>query len=759
MASLKTEEQAKRERTTRGARQLQWLLLPVLVSLAMVACQESVAGPAGAGEEAASEVTTPQPSGTPTARPIQVPSRTPLPGPTGAGLAGKVTATLILSTLPAPSATARATTTPSPTPTPLPTFTPAAVDASDRYRLEVWTPAQASALIARLEAYPDSLTEEERGYNNRRYYEAFAPATLALEEALVRFPEDPAATRWRWQLAYDYVRSGDVRAASLYASLMEAALASGESTTRTLPLWFSDHEKRLVLSAVRDSAAPTLLQLAVTNDEGEEESGTYFIVEEKRGATRVYPLAYDDAFDLAHGAGLWARLADVTGDGEDELIAVHAHQPGGSSAFYYTDLLVYDLTVTPPQQLSFSPALNTHLGWGDEDGWAVVDVRGTPRLQLRELPSERCEAVAVVSVYGWTGERLQRLENGYKIRESAGSRYCLPFVFAAAEAGQEEALQYLEEGIYRGGPEQADEWRYRLGLYHALAGDVAAATGYLEDLVAEPAGSGGTWARAARRFLNDYEMPAGLYPACRTADLCNPKQALRLLVAQQPPDAFALTAEALRRWGVPVTRWGYFDMEGDGTLEQWLLVEAGGVYEFWIVVPGEEQLEALFVDVIAGNAYASELSRLGRAGGIPVVQVDNGRERLLFTYVDDPDGRTKPVITTLRSESVNESDNYTAQLLANSKASLWQGGDRALVADTLSRFSETADFNCTLGTLDTICPEYRYVVALALELAGNAQGASDNYLAVWRQYPDTPYAIMARARVAPILAPTATPTS
>ena len=58
-----------------------------------------------------------------------------------------------------------------------------------------------AALIARLEAYPDTLPEDERGYNDSEYYQAYQPATVALEEALLRFPDDPVADRWRWQLA------------------------------------------------------------------------------------------------------------------------------------------------------------------------------------------------------------------------------------------------------------------------------------------------------------------------------------------------------------------------------------------------------------------------------------------------------------------------------------------------------------------------------------------------------------------------------
>lgn len=618
-----------------------------------------------------------------------------------------------------------------------------------------------AALIARLEAYPNTLPEDARGYNDSEYYQAYEPATVALEEALLRFPDDPLVDRWRWQLAYNYVRSGDARAASMYASLMEAALAEVEGDERpleTLPAWFARHEQRLRLAPAGAGSPIPLLRLAVATPEETGSSGAYFYLKEEAGKTHIYPLAYQNAFDLAHGAGMEAGVADVTGDGHEELIAVHAHQPGGNSTFYYTDLLVYELATDPPRLLPFSPPANTHLGWGQTDGWTVVEAGSGPRLQVRQSPSERCDAVATVTVYAWSGEKLQEVESGYEIGESAGSRYCLPFVFAAAEAGQDEALRYLEESVYRGGPEQADEWRYRLGLYHALAGNREEAAGYLEDLIAKPAGNERAWIRNATRFLDGFETPAGLYGACGAADLCNTSQALRRLVELQPPTAYALTAQQLRTWGVPVTRWGYFDMEGDGTLEQWLLVAAGARFEFWIVVPGEDGVRARFVDTIAGNAYAAEMARLTEVGGTPILRLDNGRERILFTYRNDTTVEDQPLVMVLRLQSANESDNYTAQLLSESQTALWKGEEAAPVAETLVRFRQDAEFDCMPGSLNTICPEYAYTLGLAQELSGDEAAATATYLGLWQEYPDTPYATMARSRVAPVPVPTQSPT-
>ena len=542
---------------------------------------------------------------------------------------------------------------------------------------------------------------------------------------------------------------------------MEAALAKdqgGENPVETLSAWFPLHEQRLTLTEVGRSEARTVLRLAATTQGEGANSGAHFLVRKNRAETRILPLAYRDAFDLAHGAGVTGGLADVTGDGKDELIAIHAHRPGGNDAFYYADLLVYEVATDPPRLLPFWPSPATRLGGGEADGWTVLEEAGKPRLRVRESPSEQCDVVSIVRTYTWTGERLQLAESGYEIGASAGNRFCLPFVFAAAEDGQKAALEYLEDNVYSGGPEQADALRYRLGIYHALGGNSDAATGYLNDLIARPLGSERAWVRMATRFLDRYEMPAGLFPACRDSDYCDTKQALRLLVGLQPTVSYALTARQLRTWNVPVTRWSFFDMDGDGALEQWMLIDAGSTFELWILIPGNDTVKALFVDTIAGNAYAAAMERITSVAGAPIVRLDNGQERLLFTFSGTPSDSNSPAVTSLRSQSANESDNYTAELLTRSQAALWQGTDGASIADTLNRFRQSRDFNCTLGPPGSICAEYVYTLALARELSGNESAAIELYLDLWRRFPDTPYATMARVRIVQsTVSPTALP--
>ena len=65
-----------------------------------------------------------------------------------------------------------------------------------QYRLREWSPELADELIEALEAYPDSLPPEKRGYLNGGYNWAFRYAELARLEAIYRFPDATNATEW-----------------------------------------------------------------------------------------------------------------------------------------------------------------------------------------------------------------------------------------------------------------------------------------------------------------------------------------------------------------------------------------------------------------------------------------------------------------------------------------------------------------------------------------------------------------------------------
>ena len=55
-----------------------------------------------------------------------------------------------------------------------------------------------------------------------------------------------------------------------------------------------------------------------------------------------------------------------------------------------------------------------------------------------------------------------------------------------------------------------DEWRYRLGIYYALTGDIPRADQYFQDLIINPTVPGSRWVQPAREFRSQHLR--SLYP-------------------------------------------------------------------------------------------------------------------------------------------------------------------------------------------------------------------------------------------------------
>ena len=617
-------------------------------------------------------------------------------------------------------------------------------------------------MVSHLEAYPDTLPAEARGFNDAAYYAAYHYAALAQEEALYRFPDTPAAPQWRWELAFDYVRSGDARAGATYADLIETALNAGATTPEALPGWFSSHETRLTLStqALRQEGN-RLLELSA------EDSGTYLWLVQGPEGFQVYPLNGEDDFDLAGGAGLFFGLADINGDGTDDLVSVHAHQPGDGPAFYYTDLELYRLAQPPPQRFAFQPPPNTHLGWGENDGWSVVyvaapDRPGTiPLFRIRGLPSDRCTAVEVVHDYVWNGRFLRLLGNRYEINPAGASstRFCLPFIFAAAEQGNAGAREYLQATLPIVPAETAEEWRFRLGVYQALAGNFEEATATFTEIISQPLTTPSDWVEPAQRFLQTYNSPDDLYLACAQLELCDETVALSYLTATIPPSAYGVVTSYWRNWGVPVNNFGFFDIDGDGAAEQWVLVNNDDLrsVNVWLLLRWRGSVDAAFVDTVTRDDLSLDLERLAAVENEPVIRLRTSREELLFVLEEDPTGERPPRVVQLRPQSQSETANFTAQLLAENQAALFGGVNATTVRDVLLAFRDSQGFACALSEFESICPDYLYTLGLAAELAGDEATAVAAYVQLWDRYPAHPYATLARAKLA--LAPTPTPTA
>lgn len=643
------------------------------------------------------------------------------------------------------------------------------------YRMRPWVEEEADTLIARLEQFPEQLALAERGYGDAAYYAAFRYAALAQHEALLRFPNSNRVERWRWGLAYNYVRTGDERALPYYALLLQEALDEGQLAPGAAGRWLAEREPRLAVTSL-NLEAPSGYSSGVllVLETGEDESGGFLWLLQNELGTAVHALP-GTRFDLPYGAGFSYDTADVTGDGVDELVTVQGHQPGNEPSFYYTDILVYDLSQETPHLLPFEPKPATHLGWGERDNWSVVHSAQTGiHLRLRGLVSPQCDAVELVNDYIWDGTLLRLDSSGYQFRpEAPGNvRFCLPFIYSAAEAGNRDALAFLQAIASEAVAEQdgaADEWRYRLALYRALAADFVGARAYLDDLIANPVDNGSEWVLEAIRFADFYRTPQDLYRACANAELCNERLALERHVASLSAADFGVATEALESWGVPLNRSGFFDLDGDGRQEQWLLVNQNdSEMVLWFLQRGfvtedermVEVVRALYAGVLNRDDSVFTLDRLTAVAQRPVIRAATRTGQLLFSVEEGPEGL--PVLNPLRRGSDNESSNFTAQFLSENMSGLLPdppGLGRnpnapplpptaapEEILQRLQAFRDSSSFNCSDAS-STLCADYDFAICLALEMAGDAPRAANAYRRLWQDYPQSALALIARSKL------------
>jgi hypothetical protein len=709
----------------------------------------------------------PPPTRTPTL--TLTPTETPIPT-----LTPTVTPTPTQTRTPRPSFTATLTPTPtdtpipSATPTPVgpPTLTPARPIAGDNiYRLATWTPERAAQMVELIENYPNTLTQQERGANNANYYAAFAYAITAQREALLRFPEAPQAEAWRWGLAYDLARTGSPQAAAHYADLILAALNQERVTPAGLPAWFEGHEPRLRLNYFKLSNIPGVLEADLLQIRGA--GSAFLLIARMPGGYQADVLS--NAFDFIAAPEWAATTGDLTGDGVDEIVL---YEP----RLITTDTLrtpsVFSLAQLPPQQLAFNPAQTTFLlGTHGTLRWSIVTDKssGTTRLQAVVDAFPACP-VEIRRTYQWAGTAFELSENQFTVKpQSETLAYCRFTVDHAVSVwGPDAAIQIMNAllpdwppaTMETGKPFPADakdEWRYRLGVYYALAGRQEAATAALNALISKPTVPSSRWVAPAEAFLNAYKSPSDIYRACVAAEFCIPRDAIRLLAQNMPVGEYPQALSRLWQAGVVLRTQGYYDFDGDGTKESWFLVRhhPGEQLEFWVLVAARQRIQAFYIDSVDTNL--PQLS-LYQAGQVPSVVLLNSE--VAFSLPRLPDSLeaylTFPELPKLYPNRFKEAVDQAAEALLG-------GADPKGVQTDLLALQKAPGFPCRVNF---ICDAYYYMLGLAAELAGDRSGAVEAYLQSWWDYSISPYTTMARLKLsgAPSLpsltpTPTITPTS
>lgn len=720
--------------------------------------------------------------------------RAATPAPTS-----RVTRSATVPTLPSVSSTPRPTASippadtampfalpePFPTPRPLPTLTPATPHPETaRYALTEWTAEDYSRAVNLLIQYAASQSLDQYGYPD--YDRNMLPIALVQEEALLRYPEADHAPRWRWDIAYYLSLAGaSDQASRAYQALILEALNEDRVKIEQLSNWFQAHSSKewspftpLIIELLVEAVVTPGFDIGYLVGLAAMEHGQIcLLVLEREGqydSSIVYSGFLKWGFDPLFRNFVNCFPGDFTNDGFDEILVDH-YMGGHMGA---ADIRIFDLrglVSIPlgfgPEELSIEP-----IGWGD---FAGIETEGGENLITSSDIYPNCDLGRYIR-YRWNGEWFEfvdmELDFEWAVSDLA---YCFPYLsYQLDQVNPENAITILNEALLHWpdnpdaylAPGYRDELRVLLGIYHAFAGNVDTSREIFQEIADNPITEDSHWIAPSQSFLELYQTPLDSYRACGALETCspdlalflggpgapecvahnpcNPRLALENLVRSLPAERFQNAISDLDAAGVPLLSSGPFDFDGDGHMEHWLVVRHPGESEreFWILADAPEGPKALFVDVV--EALQPELVRRSLDPGRSLIQLGSDRSFIFRRHL----GTSEPYAVVLEAEPPPDAQHLLYQAYVASRDSLLAGADPESVVNSLLQILKSPAFQCiydeeTYSSQTIFCDSFFYSLGLAYELAQDEAAAIDTYLQIWREYPDSPYAILARLKL------------
>jgi hypothetical protein len=678
---------------------------------------------------------------------------------------------------PLPSHTPTLSLTPSITPTPtqtvptaaLPTLTPARAYAdTSAYELSEWTAEDADYAARLLQGYPDTLPlTAPPGEITQAYLDAYRYPVFAWREALLRFPEAPQADPWPWQLAYDLALMGDDQAAQSYADLIAGGLNRDETQIPYLYSWFAVREPRLGLYMTAIDPPAGYVGSYVIELRGEGGSAFIWLLE-KPGAYQAYPLLA--RFDFIHQPRANWIVADLNPDDADgSEVAIYFTQE--KDQFDLNPPRAFNLSKSEPVELPFIPdEAIFRVGVEFDNYWSVsAGPEGPGDLVFKTTVFPSCP-VTLRRTYRWNGTRFAFVDQRVNVEPNPDRIADCEAVIdhVATVWGPEAAIPLMQTLLpdwppssnSQGTPypsDAKDEWRYRLGVYHALVGNQILAVEYLNQVSTNPSVYNSSWIVPAQEFLATYQTPQDLYLACTGSPVCDPGLAIQKLVGDLPAEADVF--ESLTQAGMNPNSSGFFDFDDDEESERWFTTRyrERQTSEFWILVKDKTGHTAV---------------RVG-----PVQEIPPSLEYLEEAYIAD-DGLTLQPAVFLNGEQafamqrlpdtqepylldVPLREEYPSPFfvpLADLERRLLSGESPKQIQKELLELKKYPGLLCASTWT---CDSYYYLLGLSSELAGDTKTALDNYLTLWLNYSKSPFTTLARLKLegtGPVYTPTLSPT-
>ena len=551
---------------------------------------------------------------------------------------------------------------------------------------------------------------------------------------------------WKWDRAYNLIRVGDPQAMNLYADLFQSAISSAQVRTSDLQAWFSQYETRLTVHTYSYPPQPGELSRQLIEITGN--GSAYFWLVESPTGVNVYPIINDIDFNQPHENSY--LYADLTGDAISDLVFYRHTSPGDTQKITPH---IFDMSVLPPLELPIQE--HSPIDFGLEPSAVVkvmTDASGQIQLQMTNTVLPACPTY-INQAYAWDGSVFNLSPLQYDLLPLTGlESYCQVVVDTASSMWSPAAaisvtLPLLEiwppQTNIQGKPyppDARDELRYRLGILYALDGQSSEAIRYMNEIINAPTVPESTWVTPAKNFILAYQQPEDLYVACQQAHYCNLRDAMRTMVATSGLDDPAQVLTYLENNGVATRSTGLFDFDLDGINERWMIIQPnpGEKLEYWILSQKSDGVQALFVKVMEGTESSPFYHE--PAGSPPVIQFELQKGFIFRRLKDSLEAFIEWVDVEYARPTVIL-DGYT-----QAKNALMDGADPKLVLDSLLALLNSPRFMGDCIAFN-ICDQFHYTLGLVYNLIGEFGNAIDQYLWVWRNYPKSPFAELARLKL------------
>jgi hypothetical protein len=651
------------------------------------------------------------------------------------------------------------TASPTETSTPVPTYTPAVPDAT--YKVRRWSADDADLLGAQISSDLSAVEEEsiyQGVYGRSDYMEQYKYLAFAEAEALLRFPTAQQVEKWRWDLCYNlalsyqFAESVEAPELSCYAKLIENGLNSGETTLDDLPEWFAGHENRFSFSI---TSFPTPQNFSSAHVITLEDDAFLWLLEQ---TGKFHATGFRSSMFYFREAFAKSQQLDLTGDDFPELILYFSRS---YCCGHFSTQYIYDLSSGTPELLTFEDLSGKSLYlFSDYESYI------TPLESKSEHPGflfnrhygydpldQPCN-VREYDRYYWTGSRFELAGTSFGIDppgEYDDKEFC-QFVSEIAKEPDELEIAVRTIGDIRLGDSvvSRDQILYRLGEYQARVGNIEKAKEYFNAALSLQSADKpvSKWAADAQIFVNDLYDKNSYYKTCTIIVDCDMRKALHQLIDETDPNSYLSAPQLLESSGVRIKSYGYVNLDATGNIEQWLVVQHPhrNEREFWILVQGNDKVYGLFVANIPANQpkleefQGSDDYMLTTSNGQSLISLKN------LSLSDQPYVLTHSLIEN--NDPVLKNDylqRYLVEMpMENITAELLNGADPTLVKEELSRLQQNKSFDCKKSNL---CDQVYYLQGLTNELMGENEAAAAAYVELWKEYPNSLYTIMARAKL------------